>query len=112
MSAVARHAIRFREEVEIRCDQCGEWLALDVEFWLPSWRGNGLMLAKCRACKNDHREAVARTRRTDELRARERASYARRRDHILAYNRKRYAARREAELMRGQLYRASHRRAA
>lgn len=51
-----RHAIRFREEFEMRCDRCGEWLPLTALFWNPRQS-----LARCRACTSEaHRGAQLR----------------------------------------------------
>jgi hypothetical protein len=113
MSCVTRHAIRFRDEVEVRCDACGDWWPLTREFWWPNGRNvGGLILGRCRGCKNDHRKVREAVSRTDKQRAGERRYYARNRERILARNRERYAKRRDAEHLRAQLYYARHRRAA
>jgi hypothetical protein len=101
----ALHAIRFREELEMRCEACQDWWPLTPEFWRPI-RG----LNRCLACIREsdvaqhrkfrkptprkpktwqsilrkrllNRAAQARYYRahSDELRAKRRASYAARR---------------------------------
>lgn len=52
------HAIRFRGEPEMRCEQCHSWWPLTDDFWYPrrGWH-------RCRACSRENRKVRARLRR-------------------------------------------------
>lgn len=54
--------LRMREELELRCPWCGEWLPITVECWhMNRWH-------RCRACENERqRLRVLLKHRTDEV---------------------------------------------
>lgn len=107
-----RRLVRLREDFEMRCDDCGDWWPLTMEYW-----GAQRALSRCRACWNAYtrlkqrgyladeaRREVARTRarlsyqmRKSHRRASNAAWRAAHKEHIAAYN-KEYRARHKAEI--------------
>jgi hypothetical protein len=79
----ALHAIRFREEFEMRCERCRQWWPLTEEFWYPR-RG----LGRCLACLN--------ARAPERRRAYHRAYWIANRERLRAYNRAYYLSHRRA----------------
>ncbi len=54
----ALHAVRFRDEFEMRCEVCDGWWPMSPEFWYPR-RG----VSRCLACLRDKDAVWRRTQR-------------------------------------------------
>jgi hypothetical protein len=114
VTAVARHAVRFREEFEMRCEKCGEWWPLTLEFWDPLHGVN-----RCTACLRDagqHPARIVKERLVQPVEeAKERARllscvaqkryYHRHHDEVLARRRDYYQRNRDAVKEAQRLYR-------